>query len=439
MVKNESHIDVLFREGLKDIEVLPPESVWDNIKPAAGKRASRIILYRIAAGLAIIVSLGMMAYLFTSLPEPGGRNQLASGDGNDMSKLFDAGYIGLNVRPAESEKTDQDEDLSVDVTRNNEVADEDITDDPPFLINYDSGVKLDDTQESASGLSGFAEYDENVNLNTGKPVFIASGLSTVVLAEETAKERKWRFGAMISPTYLSSDAGSRSLSPAGVDNESAILSYSGGFSVSYKMTGRLSIQSGFFYSSLSRRVEGVASYSGFSAFTSSKSGTKFGVNTSSGTVNSTNNDVYLTDIVSSRINDYSLYDNFDPLKSDLIPFGSQLKQSFEYLEIPLMLKYKIIDGKMDFNVLGGMSYNFLIANNAWAIGDEGSSILLGTTEGLENLLFSSSLGLSMEYDLNEKLTFNLEPQLRYFLNSGGDLGSGNPYTFGVFSGMHFRF
>ncbi|MCF8223447.1 MAG: outer membrane beta-barrel protein [Bacteroidales bacterium] len=439
MVKNESHIDVLFREGLKDIEVLPPESVWENIKPAAGKRANRIILFRIAAGLAILVSLGMMAYMFTSLPETGSRNQLASGDGNDMSDLFDAGYIGLNVRTAELAETDQDEDQAVGITRNTEVSDEDITDDTPFLINYNSGVKLDDTQKPASSLSGFAEYDENVKLKTRQPAFIASGLSPVAQAEETAKERKWRFGAMISPTYLSSNSGLQGVSPTGVNNESAILSYSGGFSVSYKMTGRLSIQSGFFYSSLSRKVEGVASYSGFSAFASSKSGTIFGVNTSSGTVNSTNNDVYLADIASSRINDYSLYDNFDPLKSDLIPFGSQLKQSFEYLEIPLLLKYKIIDGKMDFNVLGGMSYNFLIANNAWAIGDEGSSILLGTTEGLENLIFSSSLGLSMEYDLNEKLTFNLEPQLRYFLNSGGDLGSGNPYTFGVFSGMHFRF
>lgn len=439
MVKNESHIDVLFREGLKDIEVLPPESVWENIKPAAGKRANRVILFRIAAGLAILVSLGMMAYMFTSLPDTGGRNQMASGDGNDLSNLFDAGYIGLNVRTAELAETGQDEDQAVGITRNTEVPDEDITDNTPFLINYTSGVKLDDTQKPASGLYGLAEYDDNVKLKTRQPAFIASGLSSVELAEETAKERKWRFGAMISPTYLSSNSGSQGFSPAGVDNESAILSYSGGFSVSYKMTGRLSIQSGFYYSSLSRRVEGVASYSGFSAFASSKSGTIFGVNTSSGTVNSTNNDVYLADIASSRINDYSLYDNFDPLKSDLIPFGSQLKQSFEYLEIPLLLKYKIIDGKMDFNVLGGMSYNFLIANNAWAIGDEGSSILLGTTEGLENLIFSSSLGLSMEYDLNEKLTFNLEPQLRYFLNSGGDLGSGNPYTFGVFSGMHFRF
>lgn len=439
MVKNESHIDVLFREGLKDIEVLPPESVWENIKPAAGKRANWIILFRIAAGLAIVVSLGIMAYMFTSFPETRGRTRLASGDGNDMSNLFDAGYIGLNVRTAESAETDTDEDRPVDITRNTEVSGENFTDDTPFLSNYNSSVKLDDTQKTISGLPGLSEYDENVKLKPRKPVFIASGLSTVAPAEETANERNWRFGAMISPAYLSSNSGSRGFSPTGVDNESAILSYSGGFSVSYKMTGRLSIQSGFYYSSLSRRIEGVASYSGFSVFASSKSGTIFGVNTSSGTVNSTNKDVYLADIASSRINDYSLYDNFDPLKSDLTPFGTQLKQSFEYLEIPLLLKYKIIDGKMDFNVLGGMSYNFLIANNAWAIGDEGSSILLGTTEGLENLIFSSSIGLSMEYDLNEKLTFNLEPQLRYFLNSGGDLGSGNPYTLGVFSGMHFRF
>jgi hypothetical protein len=45
----------------------------------------------------------------------------------------------------------------------------------------------------------------------------------------------------------------------------------------------------------------------------------------------------------------------------------------------------------------------------------------------------------MQYQLSDKLSFNLEPELRYYLNTGGDLGSGNPYTFGVFSGMQLRF
>lgn len=439
MVKNESHIDVLFREGLKEVEVLPPESVWENIEPSAGRRANRIIFFRIAAALAILVSMAMITYMFTNLPLSEDRSPLASAEDNDVSNLFDASYIDLNVRPTETEETGTGRDLAVAHGKADESINDNIADDPSSLINFNEGVKIFDNKKEANNIPGFDEYDDYINLKNGKPGFIAADLNTAARTEEKSNDRKWRFGAMISPTYLSSNAGSRGVSPAGINNESAMISYSGGFSVSYKMTGRLSIQSGFFYSALSRRVEGVDSYSGFSAFVSSKSGTIFDVTTSSGTVNSTNNDVYLADISSSRISDYSLYDNFDPLKSNLVPFGSQLKQSFEYLEIPLLLKYKVIDGRVDFNVLGGMSYNFLIANNAWAIGDEGSSILLGTTEGLENLIFSSSLGLSMEYDLNEKLTFNLEPQVRYFLNSGGDLGSGNPYTFGIFSGMHFRF
>ena len=245
---------------------------------------------------------------------------------------------------------------------------------------------------------------------------------------------------MVSPTYLSTSlkTANQALSQVN-DNENGVLSYTGGFSLSYRMTGRLSIQTGLYYSSLGREVKGVTSYSGFDPFASSKSGTIFGVTTSSGTVNSTNTDIYLTDVVGNRIDGYYSVDNFDPTKSNLIPFGDQLRQNFEYLEIPLIVRYKLIDRKMDFNILGGMSYNFLVGNQTWAMNKAGSKVLIGSTEGIDHLLLSSSVGMSMEYELSERLSLNLEPQVRYYLNTGGDLGSGNPYTFGIFSGMHFRF
>ena len=62
MVRRESHIDVLFREGLKDMEVLPPAYLWDDIAPAVRSTSGKGIIYRIAAGVAVLTSLGIMSY-----------------------------------------------------------------------------------------------------------------------------------------------------------------------------------------------------------------------------------------------------------------------------------------------------------------------------------------------------------------------------------------
>ncbi|NJK84924.1 MAG: hypothetical protein HC906_02045 [Bacteroidales bacterium] len=42
---------------------------------------------------------------------------------------------------------------------------------------------------------------------------------------------------------------------------------------------------------------------------------------------------------------------------------NSIVQYFEYLEIPLNVRYKLIDGKIDFTLIGGVSSNFLVNNN----------------------------------------------------------------------------
>ena len=66
MVKRDSHIDVLFRDGLSNIEVLPPASVWENIEPVLRKRNNKGLFFRMAAGIALLTSLGLMAYFYAS-------------------------------------------------------------------------------------------------------------------------------------------------------------------------------------------------------------------------------------------------------------------------------------------------------------------------------------------------------------------------------------
>lgn len=440
MVKRDANIDLLFRNGLKDLEALPPTDVWDYISPAI--RPSREIgwIFRIAAGVAAMVSLGLLAYYVGVRSSDIVLQPVTAG----LFEFADDGAVPESTTPLFTRSSPQTSGIT-------DAADG-ILAYIPINNNQLSGLLLPvkNLTDNASEIIAAVDGDNNAlriedfipdKLEyLGYSEMFVEPVSGIELAPQTKmKIEKWKIGAKISPTYLSSSLRAANQSLNGSLDESALLSYTGGVSVSYKVTPRFSLHTGIFYSSLGRQVSGINSYSGFSPVAGTKSGSLFGVKTGIGTVNSTNHDIFLTDGTSTRITSFYTIDNFDPVKADLNLFGNKLKQSFEYLEIPIMLSYKIIDKKIDFNLLGGISYNFLLSNSAFAVGDNGTEVFIGTTEGVEPLLFSSALGLSLEYSLNDKISFNFEPTFRYFLNSDGRISINNPYTFGLFSGLYYNF
>ncbi|MCX6321282.1 MAG: hypothetical protein NTX93_05670, partial [Bacteroidia bacterium] len=72
---------------------------------------------------------------------------------------------------------------------------------------------------------------------------------------------------------------------------------------------------------------------------------------------------------------------------------------------------------------------------------DGGKYPIGETEGLNLFTVSSSLGMGMEYSFSDKLSLNLEPTFRYYLNPFNEIaGSKNhPYSFGIFSGVSYKF
>jgi hypothetical protein len=133
-------------------------------------------------------------------------------------------------------------------------------------------------------------------------------------------------------------------------------------------------------------------------------------------------------------------ETFDPEKANLQYLNNSLKQNYSYLELPVFLRYKVIDKALDVNVIGGLSYNFLVNNSVYTM-NEGNRYSIGKTDGLSIMTFSSSFGMGMEYAFTKNISLNLEPTFRYYLNpfkniDGADI---HPYSFGVFSGISFRF
>jgi hypothetical protein len=105
-----------------------------------------------------------------------------------------------------------------------------------------------------------------------------------------------------------------------------------------------------------------------------------------------------------------------------------------------MMRYKFIDKKLDFNLIGGVSYNMLVNNSVFTMAD-GNKYPIGKTEGLNSISLSSSLGMGVEYNFSEKFSLNLEPTVRYYLNPYNE-STGleiHPYSFGIFSGLSYKF
>ena len=224
-------------------------------------------------------------------------------------------------------------------------------------------------------------------------------------------------------------------------SEQPVVSYSGGVAFSYNVNKRFSIQSGIFYSSVGQDLEGINSFAGFQKYDNTKGDHNFEVLTTNGTVYTNNADVFLfADGNSERIITNYNKDVFDPQKASLDYINNTMRQSFSYLELPVFLRYKVIDRTLGLNLIGGVSYNLLVDNSVYTVVD-GSKYMIGTTEGLNMFSLSSSLGMGMEYKFSDKLSLNLEPTFRYYLNTFNNVQVHNfhPYSFGIFSGISYKF
>jgi len=440
MNEKGANIDLLFRNGLKDFEVLPPPGVWDGIHSAIKIKSRPPMLLRIAAVITILLTVSFLTYRWSKEISSTPSVSALSFDIGAPSPVFSVPFDDPQYLPA---------------IKNNQVRNSSNVIIEP--INY--GTTSDATYVASSPES-IMNIQETKSLPIGNkatfrgPLLALPNRSKVnsiyiqypdlqylLVNNSTIPVNRWSIAAMASPTYYSGiGSGSDQLSTKIISSEQPLFSYSGGLSFSYKISKRFSIQSGLYYSSLGQKVDGINSFSGFTQYNKTKGDHNFEVLTSNGKVFATNPDVFLTANGSDRILTATTTDVFDPNKASLQSVNNSLNQNFSYLEFPVILRYKIVDKTIDINLIGGLSYNLLVHNSVYTTLD-GKIYPVGETRGLNPLTLSSSLGMGMEYNISGKLSLNLEPTFRYYLNpfsvtTGSFI---HPYSFGIFSGVSYKF
>lgn len=439
MVEEKANIDLLFRNGLKDLEILPPVGTWNNIYPVIRKKQKPYILLRSAALIAVMISISFLAYRWSRDISTALQNSMIALEEESFRTGAD-NFSPVIIRQ-EPIINPQGSNLPVIATVEPETDEAPLQEDNQETgsIQVSTGIRPEFSllRPAQNNLIRKIEYQADNN-DYNQPFDYIENISTDL---PEARKNKWSLTAIASPSYyMKTGLGSDELSSQVNSSEKSKISYSGGVGFAYRINDKLSIQSGLYYTSIGQEIENIYSFAGFRQFDNTKGDHNFEVYTSGGLIFTENADVFLLDNSGGRVFTRFTNDVFDPAKASLSYLNNSLHQTFSYLEMPLILRYKLIDRSFDFNLIGGLSYNLLVNNSVYTYVN-GSKYQVGETGGLNPFMVSSSLGMGMEYNLTHKISLNLEPMFRYYLNPFSEAPGikTHPYSFGVFSGLSFRF
>jgi hypothetical protein len=438
--KRDANIDIVFRNGLKDFEVIPPSEIWENINPKIRTKQTPVLIIRVAASVAILSAITFLTYEYNRQGSSSPDNSIMAVNYGAESTITNSLIQGLPIIVAnEINPVSREAVTDLLVTPDSKV--EEINQ----MITSPEIIFLSEARSLPANFKGSGNDLAAVSLNKSQKNSLwinEPGFQYSIIENPKKVAERWSVAAMASPTYYSHfNSGGSEVTKQLISSEKTIISYSGGVAFSYKVSKRVSVQSGLYYASLGQVVDGINSFAGFQKYNYSKGDHSFEVLTSNGTIYTRNADVFLSATGPvDRISTNYTSDVFDPSKVNLQYINSTINQNFSYLELPVLVRYKVIDRTIDLNLIGGVSYNLLVNNSVYTTVN-GSKYPIGETEKLNPLSVSSTLGMGMEYNFSEKLSLNLEPTLRYYLNPiSGTTGSNvHPYSFGIFSGLSYRF
>ncbi len=243
-------------------------------------------------------------------------------------------------------------------------------------------------------------------------------------------EDRWDVAPNFAPVYYNTLSKGSSLDPTFADNsQSGDVNISYGVQVSYNVSKRLSIRTGVSNVDLSYSTGGVELGTG-------------PVASALRTIDYGGKTVVLTAVDQGTFQEQMNMNpdgGFGPITPKATDGAAEISQSIKYYEIPLELKYALLDTKLGVNLIGGLSTLFL-GNNEVSVMAGGFRSTLGEANNLTSVSFSTNIGLGFDYKISRKLKFNVEPMFKYQLNPYTDSSVDfQPYYIGVYTGFSFKF
>ena len=397
-MRDLKNIDRLFQENLKDFEVSPPVKAWSGIEKNLEKPSNKYIIpfwvkiSSIAALIALLFSVGTIYLLPTSnftkniLPK---KNEIPKvlDEQDNVDTVTSTATKTQNTKINSSTKFDESNTVE-NLTTNTKEVKEDLT-------------KEEDPKNTSKSSLYYLADAVDLPLQNKK---------TNTLENKEFLNGKLTVATIFAPIYINSFGDG-----SGVDSQfkenptSGNSSYSYGVKFAYKLNNKFSVQSGVNLINLGYTTDGIYVTPGVSVV---------------GFSNLSNNpSLGKSEIASSKEVDNS---------------GS-LNQVFGYVEIPVEVKYNVVNGKLGVNVVGGFS-TLLLNRDEVFIETNNFSQSLGSSNNLRSVNFSGNIGLDVDYSIHKNLFINISPMFKVQTNTfSRNSGSIQPYYLGVYTGLNYKF
>lgn len=468
----DKNIDELFREKLMNYEQKPPAYLLENILAGAARARwkRRIVFWRVA-GVAAALLLAFVAGWQLKYMNSRTVDQVVVTNQNSTQDTEPA----INVIPETNLPATSIQETQVAAVK---TSDEPKPDKKLIAVNRISfqEKKITSAQIKNERITEFVllrklptlshlivsnnQYDNNLHEmnvkrsgNDQKELtidqqIIAQNHQLLMAQNETQKEVRWLVGAQVSPTFnVAGSSHSQVYASNMLNSATNPVDIGGGFSVEYKKGKRLSVQSGVYYSGMGQ-ASGNSNHSSGNdnLFASADRGAEYfntsvNIDTKSSKMmmNSAAGVIEFSSVPSGIVLGANL-DEKAMVSNAVVVSDARFVQNFEYIEIPLYLRYTIIDSRFDVEMLGGFSSNLLVGNETFMESGDGKN-LVGKTQDMQLLNYSGTLGFGLKYGLSKRIFLNVEPRVKYYLNSLNNNSSVTykPYTVGVFTGLSYEF
>ncbi len=478
----ENDIDKLFKQQLSSLEVTPPVRVWEGVERSLNASAGRrrvLPLWRWGAVAAVLIAVGLF-FLWPDVNPPGS-GQFADKSVPallDSSQIIDdtgspkrpgQGAIGTGHPAASSvEKTfakvqsggaDGGSEAPLLAISGQSVMDDVFSPADNAGVGYykrdnvasqslQSLTPRSDVSVSESAIATFrlANVPEEKHEPETASLFDFDAIMAARAREANQKKefrRSFKVGGEYSPTYAYREtSGGASASGSSSFSEDGLMTSSGGVKVSMQMHRRWSVETGVRYATMGQELSASANTDRFYSTTVSKgedlSVRQVELSNSLGTIRLSDGAPPSSLAPSAPGSDRN---GFVELNSaSQMASSADIEQLLGYVEVPLTLRYKLLDRAMAISLSGGISSNWLVENGVY-MRDEGQKRDIGKTEGVAGLSFSTHAGVALSLPLYGSLSLQVEPRVNYFLSdiNKDHPTSFKPYSIGVFTGIFYSF
>jgi len=274
------------------------------------------------------------------------------------------------------------------------------------------------------------------------------------VANTSKKSGGWSLEGQFSPLYASSEGGASYSQNEYMDNMASINvpadkadynknnyaainsemnampSYSGGFNVQFTSEKRWAVQSGVFYSKRNKAIEDLI----VNSYVYNNQNVYY--------INSALDEVYFNPTAASQFDEMRQSGEIENAVSAgynqmVYQSGLDLVQSFDYVEIPMIFKFALIDKRFGVNFIGGLSTDILV-NNSISIKYDQNSLWEGAQNEAKMFNYSSTLGVGFDYALTSRISLTIEPRMRNLLSANTAKNYNFPSSFACFTGIRFN-